>query len=100
MSSQLKEIVSHSDRSNVQNLFPESNELHFQSIAGRYERLFYLEAYSLGRRQSLRSIFPLGINGKASSVTKTAGIMYSGSFSFRNRRRSSIAREDSFSATT
>src|SRR5579863_7160790 len=40
MSSELKEIVCHADRSNAQNLFPQLSELEFQSIAGPYPASF------------------------------------------------------------
>jgi len=37
VSSQFKEIVSHTDRSNAQNLLPDLRELEFHVIAGRDE---------------------------------------------------------------
>ena len=74
MSSELKEVVRHADRTNAQDLFPQTNELSFQRIARRHELLSRRRLCAARSGSAPRSTFPLGINGRASIGTKTEGI--------------------------
>ncbi len=60
VSSQLKKIVSHPDRSNAQNLLPDVRELEFQVIAGRDESFLQLRPGSIRRRQCPAVNLPVG----------------------------------------
>ena len=51
-----------------------------------------LRGTMVGRGKALRSSLPLGVSGRVSSTTKCAGVMKSGSFSFK-RCRNSTARD-------
>ena len=99
MPSKLKEIISHPDRPNTQNLLPQMTELHAPKHLGAPRTPFPVRAlFAPGAGSARRSTFPLGINGIASSGTKTAGTMYPGSLCFRKPRRSSVVGRDSRSS--
>src|SRR5271154_2014213 len=60
MSAELKEVVRHADRTNAQNLFPQTNELSFQRIARRHELLSRIRlcATRIGQRAAVN--LPIG----------------------------------------
>ena len=60
MSSQFEKVVSHSDRSNTQNLLPHVRELEFEVIAGRDESLLQLGPGPIRRRQCPAIHLPVG----------------------------------------
>src|SRR5271170_1639964 len=60
MSAELKEVVRHSDRTNAQDLFPQTNELGFQRIARRHELLFRRKLCTARVRQPAAVNLPVG----------------------------------------
>ena len=50
MTAELEKIIPHSNRLNIQNLFPELDKLNFQGIPRRYEDFFQIGTRAVRRR--------------------------------------------------
>ncbi|MDA4120319.1 MAG: hypothetical protein OK436_07000, partial [Thaumarchaeota archaeon] len=60
MPSQLKEIVPHPDRSNIQTLFPQASDCEFHSISGCNDSFLQLRSRLTSGGQSAAVYLPVG----------------------------------------